>query len=159
MTTVAFDGLTMAADKQCTIGTRKVRMKSKLRVLRDGTLVGGCGDPVMFGQFCDWLAGEDDLPDWDEDNEMGDRVVDRLEVMVVHPDGKIFLYDGRGHPVEMEEKVYAIGSGSDLALALMEKGGMTAQQAIEYAQSRDSGTGMGVDVITFPAPKKRRKRA
>lgn len=151
MTTIAFKGAVLAADRQCTTGTRRMRVKSKLRRLKNGGLAGGCGDAVMLMQFYDWLDDElDELPkSWAEHEDM----VDEIEVLVAFPGGEIFLYNGAGYPVELDEQCYAIGSGSDYALAQMEAG-KSAAQAVEYAQTRDSGTGFGVETLTFPPAKK-----
>lgn len=57
------------------------------------------------------------------------------------------MYYGDTSPVEMpRDKPLAIGSGWQFALAAMDFG-KTAKQAIEYAATRDNGTGGGVDYV------------
>lgn len=57
------------------------------------------------------------------------------------------LYFGGPEPVEMfHDQPLAIGSGWQFAAAAMDFG-KTAKQAIEYAATRDNGTGGGVDYV------------
>ena len=141
MTTIAFDGRTMAADRQMTDGSRKVRFKSKLRKLQKiGALAGFAGDIYKAIQLGDWLNGDADLPGMDNPED--------IEALVAFSDGRIMLYNGLGQPVELDEEVYAIGSGGDYALAAMELG-KTAEEAVRYAMTRDGGSGFGVEVIEF----------
>jgi hypothetical protein len=50
----------------------------------------------------------------------------------------------------MESPFYAIGSGGHVALGAMATG-VTPKRAVEIATQFDPGTGMGVDVIRWPA--------
>jgi ATP-dependent protease HslVU (ClpYQ) peptidase subunit len=151
VTTIAFDGRTMAADRQISNGNRRERIKTKIRRLRNGALAGAAGDAYLCGHFLDWL--DDEVTEL----EIADECVDDVECVVAFPDGKVFIYNGRGHPIEIDEPVYAIGSGSDFALSMLEVG-KSAREAVEYAHTRDTGTGKDVDVLEF-APVKRARKA
>lgn len=148
MTTIAFDGKTMAADLRASSGTRILTVKTKLRRLPDGAIAGACGVLSSCSKLLDWLC------DKIEDDELELSVLDDdgngAEALVAYPSGELYLYDSSGHPTELGERKYAIGSGGDYALAWMEANKKaTARSAVKYAMSRDSGTGNGIQVMRF----------
>ncbi len=68
-------------------------------------------------------------------------------------DGGRVLFYGDSSPVEMNPtQPLAIGSGWQFAIAAMDFG-KSAKQAIEYAMTRDNGTGGGVDCVRIRTAK------
>ncbi|AVZ45396.1 hypothetical protein [Escherichia phage vB_EcoM-Ro121c4YLVW] len=71
-----------------------------------------------------------------------DKEDEEFIALVVHPDGRIFLHEGnnptRAYPID--EEYYAVGSGSDFALAALDAGA-TPEQAMEVAKKRDAFSG------------------
>ncbi len=143
MTTIAWDGKTLASDTRCNSGNIKLKI-SKIRKHK-GHLVAWAG-PCSHGEemFAWWKAGAKpkDFPD----SQLNDD--DRVDFVVVTPERKVFLWQGAAYPQDMSlNKQYAIGSGRDFALAAMYLG-KTAPEAVELAGRFDTGTDSdGVEFI------------
>jgi hypothetical protein len=139
MTTIAWDGKTLAADKQCSDGNHKFAVTKIKRV--NGELLGFSGGLYRCKEMLAWYCGErkpEDFPKGESD--------DFSELMVIR-DGKIFLY-GSKYPIEVEDNRFAVGSGSPYALAAMECG-LSAEDAVQTAIKFDPSTGMGIDILTW----------
>lgn len=147
MTTIAWDGKTMAAD---TLGTDHWGLKEKTLEkiwANKYLLIGGAGES---GQILSWLVDltidtsiDDILKDgykhYEKDkNEPHLLVVDRLTLRAYRHVGARFI------PIHRE--FFAIGSGRDYALMAMHLG-KTAVEAVELAKVFDNGT--GGEVISF----------
>lgn len=141
MTTIAWDGKTLAADRMCTDGNQKF---SVTKITKHGDeLIGYSGGLSRCKEILEWYTGErkpTDFPKGADD--------DYSELFVVR-DGKVFLY-GDKNPIEPEESKFAVGSGAAYALAAMHCG-LDAEGAIEVASKFDPGTGLGVDALTWEA--------
>ena len=142
MTTIAWDGKTLAGDKQSTSGnTPTVTVKvAKIKRGKEVYLVGFCGrlaDGQAFFRFV-----ERDFQDAPPIND--------LSAMVIKRDGTVTTYsDVNANPCALGKLDYwAVGSGSDYALGAMAFGA-TAEQAIEVATKLDIYTGMGIDTVSF----------
>ena len=134
MTTIAFDGEILAADRQTSEGGSMFRLHSKL-VEIPGGWAAGCGSVPQIKRFMAWAKkGMKGKPPADLD-ECGAIVIRR---------GKVHLWED-GVPIDMDpgERV-ATGSGWKWAAAAMDFG-HSAIEAIEYASTRDCYTGGGVD--------------
>lgn len=147
MTTVAFDGETMAADTLAVDGWG-MRERTLEKIWANKYLLIGCsGDS---GQIARWLYTLDidtsieDLirdgytPFIKESNDPGLMVVDRLT-------GHIYRH-ASGSFLRSHHDKFAVGSGRDFALAAMSLG-KTARQAVEVAAAFDNNTGK--EVIEF----------
>jgi hypothetical protein len=139
MTTVAWDGKTLAADKQAEINGIKQRV-TKIRRLPNGSIVGSSGCAVVGRIYIQWLQVGGPRPDVLD----GD---DWCAVLEIKPDGSIWRHEKYGCLL-IEEDFYACGSGSGLALAAMECG-KTAAEAVVIASKFDTGTGSEVDTLTL----------
>jgi 20S proteasome alpha/beta subunit len=151
MTTVAWDGVTLAADQQQTRGSVKTRSE-KLRRLSDGSLLAGAGTCSYIELIVRWIeAGEkyDDRPaTWDDD--------DTATVLRVMPDGSLVEYDNYLVRMLVSEPRYAIGSGSDFAQAILDRGG-SAREAVEAGIARDIYSGYGVSEMRLEPVRKGRR--
>lgn len=141
MTTIAFDGRTMAADKR-SVYDGCIHIVTK--IFRAGDcLVGGSGEFAFILAMVEWArlgrdpaqfpASQRDKNDWQP-------------TMVVEPNGRILLYERTPHPIQWERRFGAIGSGKQYAMAAMLLG-YTAREAIDVAAQLDPGTGNGIDYL------------
>jgi ATP-dependent protease HslVU (ClpYQ) peptidase subunit len=140
MTTLAFDGITLAADSAVSDGEggTKTRYNHKLRRFADGRIAGFCGDLTAGIELLDWLEEDGDAP--------VPKITGDAMVMVVQPDGGIFNYDKRGIPMDVDEPIAALGSGHEYALGAM-MAGAPAEIAVHIAIERDPHSGF--DVLTL----------
>lgn len=145
MTTIAWDGQTLAADRRVCADGALYRTALKIHTVPGG-YIACCGDVGQIHKFLSWYRGrcKDEAPELDNFGALA----------LVH--GKLSLWDGDAEmPCEWGEKL-AIGSGTTWAQAAMDFG-KTAIEAVEYAATRDNGTGCGVDSVQPPRRKPARK--
>lgn len=143
MTTIAWDGKTLAADRQGDAGGLKFAV-CKLRTMADGSLIGVAG-PLSNGlELIKWIE-EGEAPDKLPAFQRTDDWAGLLRIML---DGRILRYERGPIPFEVLEPFYSIGSGRDFAMAAMAMG-KSAAEAVELAARFDSGTGLGVDCVQF----------
>jgi len=157
MTVVAWDGVTLAADKMSTAGyaKRRVRKLFKGRWL-DGRemLFAGCGDQAFAVRVMSWLAdvtaGKTDSPR--PDYKDFDVAKDACIGLVILRSAEGFSYVHTMTPLldltPFEENIFAQGCGHEAAWGALEAGA-TAVQAVEIASRRIAHCGLGVDAITF----------
>jgi len=137
MTTIAWDGRFMAADRRISMGTTTYS-STKIRRTADGRLIGATGDWPVASLVLDWLEHGGARPDC----QSSDRWCTALEVT---PDGRCWLHQRDGKwPVE--DAFTAIGSGREYALAVMAVG-LGAEKGVEVAARFDPGTGNGIDAL------------
>jgi hypothetical protein len=144
MTTLAWDGRTLAADKRtCSNGI--ARTCTKLWQLGDYVYAGtGPFDEVLLVRK--WLelgAPSERPPHFDEGGIRG---------MVLHiPTGKLSVVEGKATVMwEVEEPFHAEGSGREFALSALAFG-KNAREAIAFAGQFDLATGNGIDAFDLPA--------
>ena len=149
MTTVAFDGRTMAAD---TLATDAWGMKERDddKILRgQGFLVGTAG---QYGDIKRWWAQvcqldlahvlEYGYPDFD---------TDRNDPAIMLTDGRHIWRHVTGGFFRVSRGFHAVGSGRDYALAAMYLG-KSAAEAVRIAMEFDNGTGGEVLTATLQEP-------
>lgn len=140
MTTIAWDGKTLAADRMATYSFTK----RKVRKLFDcGDYAYGCsGEFWQAHLIADWLrsgAGNSGRVTQDEISCCG--------IAVRKTDGVAFVVEGKSVVLtEIRDEFFATGSGHEYARAAMALG-KTAMQAIALASRFDVHTGLGVDTI------------
>lgn len=150
MSIVAWDGKFLAADKRGTFQglsrtvTKIFRVEPVLtRVRVDAAFVGMCGNAAEGYDMIEWVrAGR--IPDEFPVNQRDDKLW--ASCLVIERDGRVNLYERSPNPVCIEEKLIAIGSGRDFALAAMYLG-KSAREAVEIACVFEQGCGNGVDVL------------
>ena len=137
MTTIAFDGKTLAADTAMEFDGIKVRFTGKLRRFASGCLAGFAGDVPSGIKLLDWLES-DDLNaklELDADVDVG--------AILVTPDGGLTLYGGDGVEIPLEGPYATLGSGAALALGVL-IAGKSAVDAVQAAIERDPNSGFEV---------------
>lgn len=139
MTTIAWDGKTLAADRRATWGGTPVVVTKAARIKApDGLwwLVGTSGHSAQCEAAMRWMAGRAGKPD---DLNDCSRIAVSPRGDVWHATGVLWSLIGR--------RAWAIGSGSDYALGAM-AAGATAKQAVRIAARLDVSTGNGVQTLT-----------
>lgn len=142
MTTIAWDGKTLAVDSYVNQGDI-ITDKDGIKIFYD---VGDyhaaaiAGLLIPLGDFVEWLKGEKE-----KDHPKADG-----EIVVVDSNGDAYSFfpDDSHNPTQRRMSPYATGSGRKLAIGAMEAGA-TAIEAIEIAARRDPFTGGKVRFYTF----------
>ena len=148
MTTIAWDGKTVAADRLATRGGNLRSDVSKLHVSIEW-VYGGAGQLDATLEIAHWLltgASPDARPTLEEGGAYG--------LAIRRSDGRCFRVEGK-RPVlcEVRETFTACGSGRDFAIAAMALG-KNARDAVKLAAQFDIFTGGGVDVRDVRAGKR-----
>lgn len=142
MTIVAWDGKTLAADKQAGYGNG-VRVVTKIFKHGD-RLFGLAGDGGLAQEVMAWVlagANPDKYP-------AAQRDKDNFTNVLVISKYKVIEYARSPIPTLYEDIFLATGCGRDFAIAAMYLG-KTAKEAVEIACRFDSACGMGVDTLTL----------
>ena len=143
ITCIAWDGHTLAADKQATnAGLRRTTTK----IYRVGdVLVAIAGNLDQGMLMLDWIANgsqPDQFPASQRDKE------DWTPVLVISKEGGLMAFERTPTPCMFEDKFYATGSGRDYALAAMHLG-CDARKAVEVACVFDVNCGGGIDTLSL----------
>lgn len=142
VTIIAWDGTTLAADKQATLGCGVYRFT---KIFREGEyLVGFSGKADRIPVFRAWFAAGRDpvtFPDNKDDAES-------VYILSIHRSGRIERYEQSGHPCHVEETLHAMGSGREYALAALSLR-CTAAEAVAVASQFDENCGLGCDELRF----------
>jgi hypothetical protein len=149
MSVIAWDGFELAADKMCT-QSGLTRTVTKIYRIND-FLVGSCGDLDEVNRFFQWVKdGEKskdfplakDCPEWSDG-------------LIIRRDGTMHTYARSYLPVHIEDKLFAMGSGSDFAVAAMACG-KNSREAVEIACKFNAHCGNGVDTLKLRDKQTRR---
>ena len=138
MTTVAYDGIIMAADTQTTDGYGLKGGYTKLHAGRCW-IAGFSGQTGLAKRFI--LEHGDDKPHQLLSTVFNDVYKDDLSVLLVAGEKPYILTQGVF--IEVDSKQHAIGSGRDYALMAMRLG-KTAEEAVRLASEFDVHTGSEV---------------
>ena len=143
MTVIAWDGTTLAADKQATICGNPYPVTKIYRV--PGGLVAFSGGGSHAMELLEWFRAGcviDKYPKArSEDGSAG--------ALFITSTGEIKLYsDTSPYTETIEQRYYARGAGRDYALAAMYLG-KTAREAVEVACALEINCGMGIDTLTL----------
>lgn len=145
MTTIAWDGKTLATDSQRTSGDIvESDDEKKLYVDIGGYLaVAGCGDLMGSEEIFNWIKSNkvDQFPKIDSK--------DVSSVICIKKDRSVLIYRHDGHGRSISHRgILADGSGWEIALGAMDAGA-TAVEAVEIAIKRDINSGGKVQSYTF----------
>jgi hypothetical protein len=146
MTTIACNLDGMACDKQATHSSGyKFKLKTKVfevfqpLIYPKPFLVGYAGNVDQVGDVLEFL---------DDPTSMKPPRAKGCEFIVLTEDKKIFTFVNVAKWILLDEKHYAIGSGSPFALGAM-KAGASPKQAVKVAMESDPNTGFGVKEFKF----------
>lgn len=140
MTTVAWDGVSLAADSQATTSSGVRCRATKIVKSPNGFVAAGAGGLNSITPWLRWVAAglkPDDQP----------TTLDKEStLLIVDPRGRAYTFEGSAVRLPMRDKQWAIGSGSDLALGAMAMGA-DARTAVKVAAKFDVYTGGRVVVL------------
>lgn len=133
MTTVAYDGKTIAVDSLVTGGF--MHTTTKVFRLPDGSFGAGAGGMSAIQRFFREFDGDPaTIPEGD------------FDAVVMHLDGRVVHYSGDGLVMEITGSKYALGSGSAFALGAL-CAGRSAAGAVAIACELDENSGLPVKII------------
>lgn len=138
MTTIAWDGHTLAGDRQSTWGGTATKTRKIFRAEHtDGRkMIYGCAGLSHECQaYTRWINGEIEKPDFTD-----------LSILSIDQKGRIWHTNQTLLWVRIMARQWAIGCGCDYALGAM-AAGKTATEAVRIASKLDVHTGLGVDTL------------
>lgn len=145
MTTVAWDGETLASDSQ--VQDHHICPDPYQKLYRVGGAIIGCaGSVTEWTQAVEWLrAGASP--------EFKPKLTD-ISLLLVRANGRAFYLEGDLVPMRAG-KLAAVGTGSGFALAAM-LAGASAPEAVRIACRLDVGSGGRVQTLRLTAPRRSR---
>lgn len=149
MTTIAWDGKTLAADQCAWSGgvRRRVRKVFKIESPERGLLLVAFAGTASFCLLVlDWMKGDGERPnpkDFYPHEEM-----DLQCAVVIDRALRVWTLSNDLYWQEMRETIYANGAGQEFAWGALEAGA-SAERAIEIAIKRSDYAGFGVDTVSF----------
>jgi ATP-dependent protease HslVU (ClpYQ) peptidase subunit len=126
VTTIAWDGQTLAADAQATHGDRITGHVVKVHRLGNGGLVAVLGFSPGAHQLLDWLKA----------GKPGEQPSAEGALIHITPQREFVVYEGGGSEPSPEAPFKAWGSGAALAIGAM-AAGATAEEAVLIASHYD----------------------
>lgn len=145
MTTIAFDGTTLAADRAAwSGGNNKYRVRKVERITAtDGRryLVAFSGECSYASALLAWMKGGAHPGAYPE----SDNVV---IAVVVDERLRIWRLNSTLRYSRVLERVHASGGGQDFAIGALEAGA-SARRAVQIAIKRSDYAGLGVDSVRF----------
>ena len=144
MTTIAWDGRMLAADRMGVLDDFKFDDGPKLRALSGGRYVACCGMAQIVERVLPWMETGGQRPEMPESAS--------FSAILVTSDGDAFLIENNLIPMPIASgQRFAIGSGAQFALGAMEAGA-SAELAIRIANDLCVYSGFGVDWVDFGVP-------
>ena len=144
MTVIAWDGITLAADKMCGDEWMKIGTVTKVRRIGE-CLVGCAGNSAKARAMLKWFedgADPNTLPAHQLDDETA------VTLLVIRKNGQAQIYQASAFPINLEQKFVAVGSGREAAMATMHLG-FGARRAVEVASAVCQHCGNGIDTLTL----------
>lgn len=155
MTTIVVDRKErlMVSDRMMVCGgNHKTRIKKIRRLGEDDdeVLVGTCGDIEAGEAFVLWFRDQIRYEKGMRLQQPGGKDdyyphVDTFHALVLDESGSLSWYAKAGYPVEITDRYFGIGSGSDFALGAI-MAGASLQKAVRIASLFDVNTGFGIQV-------------
>lgn len=139
MTTIAWDGKTLAADRRVSYGSISDAKTTKIAKTKYG-LCGASGNSSLGAAFKRWFQNGEkgDPPPLGKDGETATAFIIRGAGVRLH-------YDQWGW-YEADPGPFAMGSGYEIAIGAMESG-KTAVEAVQTAAKLDGYTGDEIDTL------------
>lgn len=149
MSVVAWDGRTIAADKQMESGG-KTATATKIRRISTGEVLAWTGSMEAGLTLARWYADGADVGKWPECQK--DK--DQWTRLIVASKSGVKFYEMLPAPIDVEDPFCAWGSGQDFATGAM-AAGASARQAVLITSEFSTGCGRGVDVFQLTPQGKR----
>lgn len=150
MTVIAWDGKTLAADRQSTFGYVQAST-TKIKWANGHTIFAACGPHSgQCRELFEWFRGGEKPEDYPTSNKSDALVIRRTDLSDKNP--KCLYYEaGCKVPVLIESPFFAIGSGAEYAMAtmLLEH---DAIKAVNVASVLSKSCGQGWNSASFNQP-------
>lgn len=143
MSVIAWDGKSIAADKQATSSGLREKT-TKLRRIETGEVLAVVGEQDCGRALIAWYEKGAELGSWPA-FQADEKLWTRL---IVADSSGARVYERQPYAVPVEDPFMAWGSGRDYAMGAMARGA-TAREAVEIAMRFDNGCGLGIDEVTF----------
>lgn len=158
MTVIAWDGKTLAADKQATENgvlhaITKIRKITKGK--KKGWLIANAGVAATGNLLMDWFEAGADPHHFPYENQKTDGF--NAYILAISPDGVIHRYEHLPIPIIFEDEFYAMGSGKDMAIGAMAMGA-DAVTAVQVVCTYETECGVGIDAVHLTEKKNARAR-
>lgn len=158
MTTVVVDRKLklMCADNQLNCDGQKVKHRKITK--HDNVIIGHCGVSEAGEAFRLWFKIQQELSRGIKPEEHKDAHYPRTDdfsAIVLGDNGKLLWYGKLGYPVEIKDRFFGIGSGSEYALGAIHAGA-SLKEAVRIANKLDVNSGLGISSLSFK--KKQSKR-
>jgi hypothetical protein len=140
MTVIAYDGKILAADRLASEGDYKAHA-TKIRLLKDGSLVAGGGQLSLVFEMFHWIESGADPETMPSRQRCRD---DWAQIFLLRPGEPLHCFEQSPLPLIHEGPLAAGGNGREFALGAMHFGA-SALQAVEVASRICRGCGAGVD--------------
>lgn len=144
MTTIAWDGKTLAADTKCVRSGTIGRVEAKIWRINSPNgpaLFGGAGSYQDILAVKEWLeAGADETKK--------PTISDDQVTLLIVASGDCFTLESRLIPIRVMEPFFAIGTGMDFATCAMHLG-KSASEAVAIASIFNNSTGGEITVLSL----------
>lgn len=144
----------MVADRMMVAGgNHKTRYKKIRKYSKpDVVLIGTCGDSEVGEAFVCWYEDQmrKDKGEKLENSNNSYPHTDTFHALVLHKDGRLSWYGKQGYAINITERYFGIGSGSDFALGAI-MAGADLRKAVRIASLCDINTGLGIQEESFDA--------
>lgn len=147
MTTIAWDGKTLAGDQGSWSGPARRRVRKVFRITaQDGKdfLVGFCGDGAFALAVLAWMRGKAEKPSYRAFGVNPDVQC----AMVIERDLTVWGVGASLTYYKFDEQQMAMGGGQEFAWGALEAGA-SAARAVEIAIKRSDYAAFGVDTVSF----------
>ena len=144
MTTIAWDGTWLAADRAAWSGGQKYRVRKVERIKApDGRLflVACCGDGTFAPHLLAWMKGGQHPGQYPDSGNF-------TVAIVVDERRRVWRMNHQLRYSRVLERLHACGAGQDYAIGALEAGA-SAKQAVAIAMKRSDYAGLGVDAVRF----------
>jgi hypothetical protein len=149
MTTIAWDGTTLAADACSWSGSARRRVRKVFKVRApDGRhfLVAFSGEAAFAVAVLAWMRGQGSRPncrDFMDPANFGQQCA-----LVIDEKRRVWQLSPTLVYIRHYERIYAFGGGHEFAWGALEAGA-TAREAVQIAIKRSDLAGLGVDTVRF----------
>ena len=137
MTTITWDGKTLAADSRVTAGGSLVAETAVKIKKIDNKLVGAAGVPAQCEEFFEFVKS----------GEKPEQLPEDFQGVIVYKNKRIEYYDSN-YSCTLCKGLFSIGSGEEYAYGAM-SAGASAKEAIKIAMKKDLATGGKIIELSF----------
>lgn len=143
MTTIVWDGKTLAADKQ--LNDNSIALSSTKIYKFENHLLFAAGAMTDIQAMLEWWKRGADPKDFPSSQSVKENMI---AFQIIKPDKTLWILEGHPYPYQIENSKFAVGSGRNYALGALSMGA-DAVKAVEVACEWDLNSGCGIDTLTL----------